>query len=189
MGRKAGFRDEDVFGAVARLAIKGRGVVTRDISEVSGVSVGSLYHRFGSLDGVLAETWLWGQEALQPHLVPQVLTGQAKGGLGAALNVLSFCKRDPGQAFVVAMIARATLLPGPVPDGLSPRVAAIDDARAEAFEAFGAEVGCGRDTAELGILRFPLSCVQMYLPDREIPSTIGGMVRLAYWAAVKRRDG
>ena len=87
------------------------------------------------------------------------------------------------------MIARATLLPGPVPDALSSRVAAIDDARAEAFETFGAEVGCGRDTAELGILRFPLSCVQMYLPDREIPATIGGMVRLAYWAAVKRRDG
>jgi AcrR family transcriptional regulator len=188
MGRKAGFQDDDVFAAVAQLAIKGRGVVTRDLSAATGVSVGSLYHRFGSLDGVLAETWLWAQEPLQAAILPGVQTGQAKGGLGAALSVLTFCKREPVRALVVGMIPRATLLPGPVPEALAERVAAIDTDRAAAFESFGAAVGCGRDAAELAVLRFPLNVVQIYLPEREIPSMAGGMVRLAYWAGVKMRE-
>jgi len=108
------------FAAVARFGNQGPRVSTRDISEASGV--------FGGL--ALSPVWVVGRGAgrnlaLGAGGVATVsgcrvfLTGQAKAGLGAALSVLTFCKRDPVQALVVAMIARANAAAGPVPDGLS----------------------------------------------------------------------
>jgi AcrR family transcriptional regulator len=58
MGRKSRFTDGDVHESVAEL-LRGEAVVSiQGISRAAGISVGSLYHRFGSRDGVLTACWL-----------------------------------------------------------------------------------------------------------------------------------
>ena len=58
MGRRSTFSDDDVFAAVGRMLVRDGEVRMQSVVAETGVSVGSLYHRFGSREGLLARAWL-----------------------------------------------------------------------------------------------------------------------------------
>jgi AcrR family transcriptional regulator len=58
MGRKAQFTDIEVFDWLGRHLAAAPSVTVQQVSKGTGVSVGSIYHRYGSMDGLLATAWL-----------------------------------------------------------------------------------------------------------------------------------
>ena len=58
MGRPSSFRDETVFAAVARSLVVQGEVRIQTVTQLAGVSTGSIYHRFGSREGLMAASWL-----------------------------------------------------------------------------------------------------------------------------------
>ncbi|MCA1655082.1 MAG: TetR/AcrR family transcriptional regulator, partial [Pseudonocardiaceae bacterium] len=58
MARTRLHTDERILDAARDLWLADRAVTTGGISERSGAPVGSLYHRFGSRDALLASLWL-----------------------------------------------------------------------------------------------------------------------------------
>ncbi|WP_409935242.1 TetR/AcrR family transcriptional regulator [Phenylobacterium sp.] len=79
-----------MFGAVGALMATGPTVTTTQIQEAVGLSTGSLYHRFGSREGLLAETWLHALLAFQPVFVPALETPSAVGQIAAVTP--RFCR-------------------------------------------------------------------------------------------------
>ena len=68
MGRRSSFADGDVYDAVAREMAPGGMFAIKAVSDRCGVSVGSLYHRYGSREGLLA--------ALGAELAGRVVSGE-----------------------------------------------------------------------------------------------------------------
>lgn len=188
MGRKAGFRDEDVFASVATLMALGNGVALRDLSKDTGVSIGSLYHRFDGMDAILAETWLWAAEAFQSGFVDWLLVGTHRGGLRAAVQLPIFCQAEPKKALVLVGAPATDFLKPGKPAALAARVAEVQAREAQAFEQFTAAAQLDPDAAALAIFGYPKAVVQRYLPDRPVPDVAQMHVRNGYWAALKLGD-
>jgi len=185
MGRKAGFRDDEVFASVAKLMARGNGVALRDLSKEAGVSIGSLYHRFENMDAILTETWLWASEAFQSGFVDWLTVGTHRGGLRAAVQLPLFCQSEPEKALVlVGALPTDYLKPG-MPVQLAARVAELQDRENQGFEQFIAATQLDRDAASLAIFGYPKAVVQCYLPKRPVPAIAQMHVRNGYWAALK----
>tara|TARA_R110002096_G_scaffold155130_24_gene319476 strand:- start:6812 stop:7393 length:582 start_codon:yes stop_codon:yes gene_type:complete len=185
MGRKAGFRDEDVFASVATLMAHGNGVALRDLSKDTGVSIGSLYHRFDGMDAILAETWLWAAESFQSGFVDWLTVGTHRGGLRAAVQLPLFCQTEPKRALALVGAPTTDYLKPGMPAALAARVAALQERETRGFEQFTTSAQLDRDAAALAVFGYPKAVVQCYLPQRPVPDIAQMHVRNAYWAALK----
>ena len=98
------------------------------ISRASGAPVGTLYHRFGNRDGVLAATWLRALERFQaialagdaPHPDDPLEAGVAMAGAS-----LAFAATHPDDARLLLAVRRDDLLDG-APEPLRARLDAIN---------------------------------------------------------------
>jgi AcrR family transcriptional regulator len=188
MGRKAGFQPEQVYTAVASLMAAGNGVALRELSAVTGVSIGSLYHRFDGMDAILAETWLWAAEEFQQMFVPWLHKGTHRAGLRAAVQLPIFCQKDPQKALVLVGARTRDYLQPSLNAELSERVAILQSAKVAAFDGFVDQAQLDRDAADLALLRWPMSVARLYLPQRPVPDEAQLHVRNGYWAALKLGD-
>lgn len=93
-----------------------RGVTLAAIAHVSGAPVGSIYHRFGSLDELLAQVWLRAVRRSHAALAPALATGDpVQRAVRVALAVYDFCLAEREDACcwpssAGAICARATFL-------------------------------------------------------------------------------
>jgi AcrR family transcriptional regulator len=78
----------------------GLGAVTvAAIAEASGAPVGSIYHRFGSVDDLLAEMWIRAVRRSQARFAAAAEhTDPIEAAVGAALSVYDFCIDHPADA-------------------------------------------------------------------------------------------
>lgn len=95
-----------VLGAAARLFdARGFGAVSiADLTAASGVSNGSIYHHFGSKEGVLAEVVASALEGYQRGLLAALAQhdGDAEGGVRAAVaHELAWFEAHPREARIV----------------------------------------------------------------------------------------
>lgn len=88
------------------------------IAVESGAPVGTLYHRFGNRDGILAAAWLRALERFQERCLQAA--GSTKEPIGAgvamALSIVSFARDMPDDAQLLLSLRRDDLLdaaPGP----------------------------------------------------------------------------
>ncbi|KAB2850228.1 MAG: TetR/AcrR family transcriptional regulator [Hyphomicrobiaceae bacterium] len=127
MGRKSSVHEEQVFRIVAReLATTGRFTVDA-LRAATGLSMGSIYHRFGSREGLLAETWLNAIERFQMRFIKAVAAGTVEAGLEASLVTPRFCRSNPGQAILLACCRQAEFLGEATPEELRARIAMVND--------------------------------------------------------------
>ncbi|WP_399887228.1 TetR/AcrR family transcriptional regulator [Streptomyces sp. BBFR51] len=80
-----------------------QGVTVTAVTRTSGVSLGSLYHHFGSLDGLLtALTDRWTGRLLGQLLTALTSTDTAREGIRAVVGAyLAFVRDHPGAALLV----------------------------------------------------------------------------------------
>jgi len=121
-----------------------RGVTLAAIAHVGGAPVGSIYHRFGSLDELLARLWLRALRRSHAALAPALATGDpVQRAVRVALAVYDFCLAEREDALLLAELSRRNLREG----NLSPGLLAELDRVNEPIEGPLAELGLARALA------------------------------------------
>ncbi|WP_372612102.1 TetR/AcrR family transcriptional regulator [Aquicoccus sp.] len=185
MGRKAGFADQTVYAAMASGIADGVMPGIRDISKASGVSIGSLYHRFGSYEGLLAETWAWSEGAYLQGVISHIHnTRGVRGGLRAALYMPRFARRESASAPVLVSGQRTVLRHAALAQGTRTRAADILGGADAALTGFAEGFGLRRDEVELALIEYPRTVVAVQLGADGLDGSADALVRAAFWATI-----
>ncbi len=185
MGRLSTVQDGNVFAAVGAL-LASRGAVTlQTIVGETGVSIGSLYHRYGSREGLLAQTWLDAVKAFQAGFLAALQTGDENAGEHAARATPQFCRAERARAIILSCCRQSEFLSDATPEDLREEIASVNKQAGAALRQYAHRTGYSLEACRLGLVAFPLGAVRLYLPDRRIPKTIDDYVVRAFWSAVR----
>ena len=87
------------------------------IAEASGAPTGSIYHRFGSRDELIARLWIRAVQRSQASFLVAVDRGGAReAALAAATSILDFCEEHPADAQLLVAFRRDDLIRA-IPEG------------------------------------------------------------------------
>lgn len=184
MGRKSNVSDDRVFAAVARRILKEGSVSLQYVVEDTGVSFGSLYHRYGSRDGLMAAAWLKATKSFQCGFLASLTSGRTTAGEDAALETLRFCRKHPDRARILVACRQSEFLGEETPEPLRSEIARVNHAISKGLSEFASAQGLGIELCRLGIIGLPLGAVQLYLPDFAIPDSVDEHIRRAYRALI-----
>jgi AcrR family transcriptional regulator len=185
MARKSSFKDEDVFRCVAQqFAVEGRFTI-EVLTTKTGLSMGSIYHRFGSRDGLLAETWLNAVERFQAVFLAALAPGTLASALDAALATPHFCRSNRGEAVLLACCRRSEFLQPEIPLDLRSRLEAVNIDTVQAIRNFAAAIDRPLLACRLALVAYPLGAVRLYLPSRPVPKTLDAEIAKAVRAALE----
>ena len=92
-----------------------RGLTVDAIAAASGASVGSIYHRFGSLEGLLAEMWIAAVRRCQAAVIEAIdaAPDPTEAAVRGAASMYDFAKEHPGDARLLAAMRREGLFEAP----------------------------------------------------------------------------
>jgi AcrR family transcriptional regulator len=111
-----------------------RAATVAAVAAASGAPTGSIYHRFGSVQEVLARLWVRAvrrsQEATLPLLAEE---DPAQGLVAAALATYDFCFRRPDDARLLALFSRSDFLAAGLPGELNEELVRLNDAAMDAM--------------------------------------------------------
>ena len=169
MGRKPGFTDEQVFVWLSEHLAQAPGVTVQQVSKGTGVSVGSLYHRYGSMEGLLAEAWIWAQEHFSRLIVPLLKADGERAATRAALEVLNFVNANKAAATLLFLVPERYLVRPGLDLSIMDRVAEARDLLTSAISDFAKRINHIAETVELAVLQLPASLAEKYLPHGTIP--------------------
>ncbi len=185
MGRKSSFEKEAVYAAVgAEVAEKGR-FTLQTLSAATGMSTGSVYHRFESREALLAETWLHAVQLFQSGFLAALRSGGPDAGAEAALATPRFCRDNPAPAAILACCRQSEFTGSGTPPDLAAKIAAVNEAGDSEFRRFVRRINRPLLNCRLAIIAYPLAAVRMYLPQRPVPTQIDAEIRKAYRAAME----
>lgn len=185
MGRKSTFSDQKVFSAVSKQVGSGVGFRIQDLAVETGISIGSLYHRYQSREGVLAAAWLDALRSFHTEFLAALDTpGRAAGEL-AAMATPRFSRQHRDKAIILCLSRRETMLAENAPQEL---LAATEEENANMkrrLETFAARENLSHQACMHGIIGFPLAAVKLYLPHAEVPMSVDHYVKAAYRSAIE----
>jgi AcrR family transcriptional regulator len=171
MGRPAQHSGDAILDA-ARTVICAQGARSATVAAIalaSGAPSGSIYHRFGSVDELVARLWLRAVRRLH-----QVLLAPAPGGnpteRAAALARATFehCLREREDARILAAFSLDTLLAQDLPAGLKTELAAVNEPatgalREIARDLFGRASRSAVDAVAAAIVDLPYGLARPYV--------------------------
>ena len=184
MGRLSTLEDTAIFDAVGQHLASHGSIRLQDIVAATGVSVGSLYHRYGSREALLAATWIDAVETFQVSFFKALTSKKSNAGELAAMATPRFCRSQPARARILVCCRRAELLSIDLPDALKLRIAEINDAAAVRLLRFAKENEYSVDACRLALVAFPLGAVKAYMPHAKVPKAVDRYVAAAYKAVV-----
>jgi AcrR family transcriptional regulator len=81
------------------------------IADVSGAPTGSIYHRFGSRDGLLTRLWIRAVYRSQASFLAALEHEDPRAAaLAAAQSILEFCQQEPADARLLVSFRREDLI-------------------------------------------------------------------------------
>jgi AcrR family transcriptional regulator len=81
------------------------------IAGASGAPTGSIYHRFGSRDAMLARLWIRAvQRSQKEFLTACAAEDPREAALGAARSIIAFCRSNPADARLLVSFRREDLM-------------------------------------------------------------------------------
>jgi AcrR family transcriptional regulator len=184
MGRLSNVRDDVVFAAVARRMAGHGSVSLQNLVDDIGISFGSLYHRYGSREGLLARVWLDAVQEFQRGFLAALTSGGANAGESAALETPGFCRREFDRALILVTCRRSEFMTAELPRPLREEVEKIDDQAADSMAKFASERRLKEADCWMAIAGFPIGAVRLYLPLRPVPSAVDDYVRKGYRALI-----
>src|SRR5947208_1552072 len=122
--------DAILDAARARVLADGpRAASVAAIAADSGAPVGTLYHRFGSRDGVLAAVWLRAIERFQARAMDAARIDDAlESAVGMARSVVEFAVEHPLDAELLLAVRRRDLVDRSLPQRLDEMNAPLQQA-------------------------------------------------------------
>ncbi|WP_291078169.1 TetR/AcrR family transcriptional regulator [Hyphomonas sp.] len=184
MGRKSTFLDRDIFEAAGLQIAKDGEFRIQRLVEQTGVSTGSLYHRYGSREGLIASAWVDALEAFSANLLPELMAEDSKAGERAALVTPTFARRERAKAIILASGRQSQFLTGEASAELRARAQTINDNIAKAVAAFSKRETVTLEAARYGTMAFPLAVVMTYLPQKRVPKSADDFILAAYRSAM-----
>jgi AcrR family transcriptional regulator len=100
----------------ARTLVLDRGLSSATVGEIaraSGAPTGSIYHRFGSRDDLLARLWIRAvRRSQQAFFAAAKVEDPVAAAVAAAMSVYDFCVQNPADARLLLAYRREDLLQG-----------------------------------------------------------------------------
>ncbi|GAC1334868.1 MAG: TetR/AcrR family transcriptional regulator [Candidatus Dormibacteria bacterium] len=181
----------DIIAAARRLVLAAgpQAATIGGVAAASGAPSGSIYHHFGSRDGLLGACWLDALEAFQAGFARR-LGESGPPGLAAALYTPRFCREDPGRARLLVLYRPRDLGSERWPGVTRERGESLAREFEEALdrfcaETFGAAGGDVRRRAVFALVDLPYAAVRRYaavgVPP---PAGVDGYIATAFTAVV-----
>jgi AcrR family transcriptional regulator len=143
------------------------------IAAASGAPAGTLYHRFGSRDGVLTATWLRALERFQARVTGASVADALEAAVAMAVAAVAFARELPEDARLLATLRPADLLDGRDDPALAETLAAMNAPlmqllRDTAGALYGADGPRSLDAVTRAVVDLPGAAVRRHvghLPD------------------------
>lgn len=184
MGRISKVDDSSVYDAVGMHLAAYGSVKLQDVVETTGVSIGSLYHRYGSREALLARAWLDAVLAFQARFLGELERDTPDAGECTAIATPRFCREEPARARLLICCRREQLMPDQAPTALRAELDAANKATYSRIAKFAEKNGYGLDACHLGLVAYPVGAVRLYLPKRAVPEIVDDHVAAAFRSAV-----
>jgi AcrR family transcriptional regulator len=168
VGRSAKFSQGQILDAALVIAAEeGPGAVTMAaIAARLGAPIGSLYHRFGSRDLLLATLWLRSVRSFQRGLIVALAAGDAQA---AALHTPRWCRQQPAEATMLLLYRRQDLATR-WPTELREDLTAVNAEVSAALSTFAARhPTIDHERLVFAVVDVPYGAVRRYLLDRQPP--------------------
>jgi AcrR family transcriptional regulator len=193
VGRTPRYSAQAILDATAQLAaIHGpTGATVGAIADSLGAPTGSIYHRFGSKDVLLAELWLQTVEAFQVGF-QAALSGPEprEAGLEAALHTPRWVRAHPIPARLLLLYNREDFLPSGWPPEIAGRATQLTTRgeaalRSFARRALGSTGALAMRRAHYAVVDLPYAAVRRHVHADEAPPTdVDGLIAAAYRAVI-----
>ena len=193
MPRTAKFSHDQIVDATARIAARAgpANVTIAAIANEIKAPTGSIYHRFGSRDLLLAEVWLRTAAEFQEAYVAKLAGDDPwEAGLAAELFVPARVRERQDEARILVLHRREDFLTGEWPAEITQRAAALKRQVDDAHRSFCKRLLGRTDADSLRALRYaivdaPLAAI---LPDLRMgkapPTMLDTLLRATYVAVV-----
>lgn len=168
MGRPAKFTVDQILDAALELVgDAGPGAATMAaIADRMGAPVGSLYHRFGSRELLLATLWIRSVRRFQEGFVAALRADDAEA---AALHTPRWCRDHPAEATLLLLYRREDLAVR-WPTELGEDLEALNAEASAALDTFAAtRPGIDREQALFALVDVPYGAVHRHLRARRPP--------------------
>jgi AcrR family transcriptional regulator len=172
-----------------------RSATMEAIADASGAPTGSIYHRFGSRDELIARLWIRAVHRSQASFLTALEEPDAqKAALAAAMSIFDFCEEYPADAQLLVSFRREDLIrsapDGPLADELAElnrpvKQAVVDLAR----RLYGTRRQAAVDRTLMAVFGLPYGAVRRYLIMRaKLPAGLRGDLARAVRAVLERPD-
>lgn len=185
MGRKSTLDDRAIFAAAGtEIAYRG-GLTLQGLAQATGISMGSLYHRFGSREALLAEAWLYAVRLFQAGFLTALRDAATiTAGERAALETPRFCRAEPDAAIILACCRKAEFLNDGFSGVLSNEISAANEEVVEEIRRFAGRIARPLLNCQLALTAYPLAAVRIFVPHNPVPASIDREIAKAYRAAL-----
>jgi AcrR family transcriptional regulator len=146
------------------------------IAKASGAPVGTLYHRFGNRDGILAATWLRALERFQSLAMAATADSALQTAVAMALSAVDFARQHPDDARLLLTIRPEDLVDADG-GGLAAAIASrniplVERLKQLARELYGAEDRRSLDALQRAVVDLPYAAVRRHVGD--VPEWLAG---------------
>lgn len=151
-----------------------RAVTVAEVAKASAAPTGSIYHRFGSVDELLARLWLRAVRRSQQALLGVDLDDPISGAVEAALALYDFCLANREDALLLGAFRRVDLVRGVLPPGLRRELEAVNEPIEVPLGRVARRLSGGRgkaslDVALLAVVDLPYGFARRYLDSDANP--------------------
>jgi AcrR family transcriptional regulator len=161
------------------------------IAKASGAPAGTLYHRFGNRDGILAAAWLRALERFQARAMAAEADTPAETAVAMAVAGIRFARELPEDARLLLTIRPADLLDGE-PDASFQETLATTNAPlrkrlgALARQLYGSSDARSVDAVARAVADLPYAVVRRHAHDEPMPSWLEADVAASARAVLDR---
>lgn len=172
MGRPELHSATEILDGARRVLLDG-GAPAATINAIAGASgapAGSIYHRFGSRDALLAELWIRAVERSQAHFLAAIESAgdPLRAAVAGGLSVFDFATAELDDARLLVSMRREDLIRAPLPPALLARVDVLNRPVARAIarltrELYHSHGAAARELVALAVIDIPYGAVRRHL--------------------------
>jgi len=166
-----------ILDAARALVLDGgpRAASVAAIAKASGAPAGTLYHRFGNRDGILAAAWLRALERFQAGALAATADTSVETAVAMALTAIGFARELPQDARLLLTIRPADLFDDEPDAQFQETVAAMNAPLSERITALARQLyrrrdPRARDAVARAVVDLPYAVVRRHARDEPMPS-------------------
>ena len=145
------------------------------IAKASGAPAGTLYHRFGNRNGVLAAAWLRALSRFQSRAMAAEGASSSEAAVAMGVAAVGFAREFPADARLLLTIRPSDLLDGEPDDEFRATLATMNAPLSERLRElargiYGADDARAMDAMSRAVVDLPYAVVRRHADDAELPA-------------------